>query len=136
MTENSYIDTLRRLGSGKNTGINMAQKRISRPIQKFNAECSMSPKRQIVKNQKNRCYMCEKNLGDGTCNFAVIEGPDSKSKAISKEMRAVCMNCYFKLGDNPVKEVKKKIQVEREPTDKELGEMSVDEIIDGKKKYH
>jgi PP-loop superfamily ATP-utilizing enzyme len=91
---NSYVDVLR--GKEKDT------------------KTILSPKRQIVKNQKERCYMCEKSLGSAMCYFAEIEGPDMNTGINSKEMRAICATCSFGLGKNPVKQVKKLKDTERE----------------------
>jgi len=66
-----------------------------------------SPKRQIVKDQKERCYMCEKSLGNEMCYFAEIQGPDMNTGIQSKSMRAICATCSFSLGKEPVKQVKK-----------------------------
>src|SRR3989344_3062690 len=130
MVENSYIDTLRRLNSGKNTKINIAEKRVAQSVKPMNVKINMSPKRQIIEYQQGRCYMCETSLGNGMCNFTIIKGPDPKNNLPTKEMRAVCMNCFFKLGKDPVKEPKKKAQkVERELTNQELAQMDVDDII-------
>jgi hypothetical protein len=93
---NTYIDALR--GKEKNT------------------KTILSPKRQIVKDQKERCYMCEKSLGNEMCYFAEIEGPDMNTGLSSKGMRAICASCSFSLGKNPVKEVKKSREIERERT--------------------
>jgi PP-loop superfamily ATP-utilizing enzyme len=91
---NSYVDALR--GKEKDT------------------KTILSPKRQIVKNQKERCYMCEKSLGSAMCYFAEIEGPDMNTGINSKEMRAVCATCSFGLGKDPVKQVKKSKDTERD----------------------
>ena len=72
-----------------------------------NTKTILSPKRQIVKDQKEKCYMCEKSLGNEMCYFAEIQGPDLNTGVQSKSMRAVCPSCSFALGENPVKEVKK-----------------------------
>ncbi|MEK6833412.1 MAG: hypothetical protein AABY32_05170 [Nanoarchaeota archaeon] len=74
----------------------------------------LSPKRQIVKNQKERCYMCEKSLGNAMCYFADIQGPDMNTGLPSKGTRAVCSSCFFGLKENPVKETKKIRDVSRE----------------------
>jgi hypothetical protein len=79
-----------------------------------NTKTILSPKRQIVKNQKERCYMCEKSLGNEMCYFAEITGPDMNTGIQAKEMRAVCSTCSFGLKENPVKEVKKSRDSERE----------------------
>jgi len=67
----------------------------------------LSPKRQVVKEQKERCYMCEKSLGNAMCYFAEIQGPDMNTGIQSKSMRAICASCSFSLGKDPVKQVKK-----------------------------
>jgi len=74
----------------------------------------LSPKRQIVKNQKERCYMCEKSLGNEMCYFAEIQGPDMNTGIQSREMRAVCSTCSFALGKDPVKQPKKSRDSDRE----------------------
>ena len=91
---NSYVDALR--GREKNT------------------PTILSPRRQIVKAQKERCYMCEKSLSNIMCYFAEIEGPDMSTGINSKELRAVCSSCFFGLGPNPVKENKKPVTREIE----------------------
>lgn len=91
---NSYVDALR--GKEKDT------------------KTILSPKRQIVKSQRERCYMCEKSLGNEMCYFAEIQGPDMNTGIQSKEMRAVCSTCSFGLGKDPVKQVKKSRDSERE----------------------
>jgi hypothetical protein len=91
---NSYVDALR--GKEKDT------------------KTILSPRRQIVKDQKERCYMCEKSLGSAMCYFADIEGPDLNTGIQSKSMRAICPTCSFALGENPVKLQKKSRDTERE----------------------
>lgn len=76
----------------------------------------LSPKRQIVKDQRERCYMCEKSLGNAMCYFAEVQGPDMNTGLPSNGMRAICSTCFFALGKNPVKQVKKSKDVEREKT--------------------
>ena len=70
-------------------------------------ETILSPKRQIVKYQKEKCYMCEKNLGTAMCYFAEIEGPDMNTGINGKSTRAICSSCFFSLGKNPVKQARK-----------------------------
>ncbi len=84
----------------------------------------MSPKRMIVKEQKERCYMCEKSLSNLMCYFAEIEGPDMNTGLPSKGTRAICSSCFFSLGKNPVKEVKKPVMkaIEREKQKKDKEE--------------
>jgi hypothetical protein len=74
----------------------------------------LSPKRQVVKDQKERCYMCEKSLGNAMCYFAEIQGPDMNTGLPSKGTRAICATCSFALGKDPVKLVKKTRDSERE----------------------
>ena len=74
----------------------------------------LSPKRQVVKEQKERCYMCEKSLGNAMCYFAEIQGPDMNTGIQSKSMRAICATCSFALGKDPVKQAKKSKDVERD----------------------
>jgi len=93
---NSYVDALR--GHEKKT------------------ETILSPKRQIVKYQKEKCYMCEKNLGTAMCYFADIEGPDMNTGINGKSTRAICSSCFFSLGKNPIKQVRKSKDVEKEKT--------------------
>ncbi|VVB79927.1 Uncharacterised protein [uncultured archaeon] len=64
----------------------------------------MPQKRGIVDAQRNRCYVCQKTLSAGICHFEEIEGPDPKSGANSRALRAVCSPCYFdiKTGKKPV----------------------------------
>lgn len=76
----------------------------------------LSPKRQIVKYQKEKCYMCEKNLGNAMCYFAEIEGPDINTGINGKSTRAICSACFFSLGKNPVKQARKLKDVEKEKT--------------------
>jgi hypothetical protein len=103
---NNYVDVLR--GKEKNT------------------KTILSPKRQIVKDQKERCYMCEKSLGSAMCYFAEIQGTDMNTGLPSTGTRAICSSCFFALGKNPVKEVKKtrdslkeKEKVKQKKTEKE-----------------
>jgi hypothetical protein len=91
---NSYVDALR--GREKDT------------------KTILSPKRQIVKDQKERCYMCEKSLGTAMCYFAEIQGPDMNTGLPSTGTRAICSSCFFALGKNPVKLQKKTRDTERE----------------------
>jgi hypothetical protein len=91
---NEYVDALR--GKEKDT------------------KTILSPKRQIVENQKGRCYMCEKSLGTAMCYFAEVEGPDLNTGIQSKSMRALCPPCFFALGKNPVKQLKKAKDADRE----------------------
>ncbi len=95
MAANAYVDALRNSKTS-------------------NTKMILSPKRQIVEHQKERCYMCEKSLGNIMCYFAVIEGPDVNTGINSKELRAICPPCYFGLGENPVKQVKKMRDVTKE----------------------
>lgn len=81
-----------------------------------NTKTILSPKRQVVKDQKERCYMCEKSLGNAMCYFAEIQGPDMNTGIQSKSMRAICATCSFALGKDPVKVVKKSRDSERERT--------------------
>jgi hypothetical protein len=95
MEANSYVDALR------NSKTSDTQMRLS-------------PRRQIVEKQKRRCYMCEKTLENITCYFTIVEGPDMITGINSKELRAICPNCFFALGKDPVKEIKKSKDSERE----------------------
>ncbi|MCX6750417.1 MAG: hypothetical protein NTZ83_03090 [Candidatus Pacearchaeota archaeon] len=79
-----------------------------------NTKTILSPKRQIVKEQKEKCYMCEKSLGNEMCYFAEIQGPDMNTGIQSKSMRAICATCSFALGKDPVKVIKKSRDSERE----------------------
>lgn len=92
---NAYVDALRDSGTS-------------------NTKTILSPKRQVVKDQKERCYMCEKSLGNAMCYFAEINGPDMNTGLPGKEMRAVCSTCFFALGKNPVKESKKTKTIDSE----------------------
>jgi len=74
----------------------------------------LSPKRQIVKYQKEKCYMCEKNLGNAMCYFAEIEGPDMNTGINGKSTRAICSACFFSLGKNPVKQARRLKDTEKE----------------------
>ena len=94
---NSYVDAL------KNSKVG-------------NTKTILSPKRQIVKEQKERCYMCEKSLGNAMCYFAEIQGPDMNTGLPSNGTRAICASCFFALGKNPVKQVRKSKDAEREKT--------------------
>ncbi len=76
----------------------------------------LSPKREIVKSQKERCYMCEKSLGTSMCYFAEIEGPDMNTGINSISTRAICSSCFFALGKNPIKQPRKIKETERERT--------------------
>jgi hypothetical protein len=88
----------------------------------------LSPKRQVVKEQKERCYMCEKSLGNAMCYFAEIQGPDMNTGIQSKSTRAICASCSFALGKDPVKVVKKTRDSEREKT-KEKEKKQEDEEV-------
>ena len=92
---NAYVDALRDSGTS-------------------NTKTILSPKRQVVKDQKERCYMCEKSLGNAMCYFAEINGPDMNTGLPSSGMRAVCSTCFFALGKNPVKESKKTKTIDSE----------------------
>ncbi len=85
MSDNIYIDTLQK-------------SKIRRDV-----KMAVSPKREIVVNQKNKCYLCEKNLGSTMCHFAIVFGPDPKTGIPSNDMRALCPHCFYGLGKNPVK---------------------------------
>jgi len=74
----------------------------------------LSPRRQVVKDQKERCYMCEKSLGLAMCYFAEIQGPDMTTGLPSTGTRAICSSCFFALGENPVKVQKKSRDSERD----------------------
>ena len=91
---NTYVDALR--GKEKNT------------------KTILSPKRQIVKDQKERCYLCEKSLGNAMCYFAEVEGPDMNTGLPGKGMRALCSVCFLNLGKNPVKQSRKFKDVEKD----------------------
>ncbi len=113
MSESFYVDAL------KKSKIN-------------NVPIKRSPKREIIENQKGRCYMCEKYLGNEITNFAEVEGPDMKTGKISKELRALCSSCFFGLGKNPVKVLRKKTEKqkqEREPTKEELEKMNLNDLL-------
>ncbi|MFH1503412.1 MAG: hypothetical protein ABIE36_02030 [Candidatus Diapherotrites archaeon] len=97
MANNAYVDALR---NSKTSDTKMI----------------LSPKRQIVENQKGKCYVCEKTLGNAMCYFSVVEGPDMNTGINSKELRAICPSCYFSLGKNPVKQEKKSMDSEKEKT--------------------
>ena len=60
-------------------------------------------KRQVVEDQRHRCYVCHKALSEGICHFKEVEGPDPKTGANSKGLRALCASCYFDFshGKNP-----------------------------------
>ena len=60
-------------------------------------EIKVSPRRQIVEYQGNRCYICGISLRDSMCYFEKIHGPDPKTKLPSEDMRAVCASCRFKV---------------------------------------
>ena len=82
---NAYLDALR--GLQKNSKIDIAKKRT--PIQSPpEIKLIVSPRRKIVEDQKNRCFVCNKSLNDVLCHFTAISGP---------ELRAVCPKCYFGL---------------------------------------
>lgn len=88
----------------------------------------LSPKRQIVKDQKEKCYMCEKSLGNAMCYFAEVQGPDMNTGLPSNSVRAICASCFFALGKNPVKIAKKSKDSERERT-KEKEKKSEEEEV-------
>jgi PP-loop superfamily ATP-utilizing enzyme len=111
MSDNAYVNALNKTKIG-------------------NAKISTSPKRMIVQNQKDKCYMCEKSLGTSMCHYAIIQGPDMRTGVNSKEMRALCPQCFFRLDKNPVKQVRKKTEIEREPTRKELEETDINDYLD------
>jgi hypothetical protein len=113
MTDNAYVDALKKSHINK-------------------IEMKTSPKRLIVEYQRNKCYMCEKNLKDSMCYFSIIQGPDPKTGLPSKEMRAVCATCRFKLGNNPVKQAPKPKEERakvREYTDEELERMDLNDLL-------
>ena len=105
-------------GNSMNTILKMANTYVDalRNSKVSDTKTILSPKRQVVKEQKERCYMCEKSLGNAMCYFAEIEGPDMNTGIQSKGMRAVCATCSFSLGKNPVKVVKRARDSEREKT--------------------
>lgn len=105
---NNYVDVLR--GKEKNT------------------KTILSPKRQIVKDQKERCYMCEKSLGNAMCYFAEVEGPDMNTGLPSKGMRALCSVCFLNLGKNPVKQSRKSKDVEKEKTKEKEKKQEEEEV--------
>jgi hypothetical protein len=51
--------------------------------------------------------MCKKILHEIT-NFAEVEGPDMKTGKISKELRALCSSCFFRIRKKSSKSFKKK----------------------------
>jgi len=55
-------------------------------------------KRGVVEAQRNRCFICQKTLSEGICHFEEIDGPDPKTGANSRGLRALCPSCYFDLG--------------------------------------
>lgn len=56
------------------------------------------PKRRaVVEAQRSRCYVCHKALSEGICHFEEIDGPDPKTGANSRDLRAVCSSCFFDL---------------------------------------
>ena len=89
MTNNIYIDTIQK-------------SKIRKDV-----KMAISPKREIVLRQKNKCYLCERNLSDTMCHFANVFGPNAnknqKAEIPSNELRALCPNCFFNLGKNPVR---------------------------------
>ncbi len=99
-----------------NTLLKMANAYVDalRSSKTSNTPVILSPKRQIVKDQKERCYMCEKSLGNAMCYFAEIQGPDMNTGLPSMGTRAICSACFFSLGKNPIKQPKKSIVSERE----------------------
>lgn len=113
MTNNAYVDAL------KNSKVNKIEMKVS-------------PRRQIVEYQKNKCYICERNLRDSMCYFSIIQGPDPKTGIPSKETRAVCASCRFKLGNNPVKQTPKPKEERiktKEYSDEELDKMDFDDLL-------
>ena len=89
MSDNIYLETLNKSKLRKDIKI------------------SLSPKREIVLNQKNKCYLCDRNLNSTMCHFANIFGleknENKKSENPSNELRALCPQCFFHLGKNPTK---------------------------------
>lgn len=80
MTDNAYINALNKSNL------------------KSNAKISHSPKGQIILDQKDRCYLCDKSFGNTMRYFSTISGPDPKTGIPSKGVRAICTDCYFKSG--------------------------------------
>lgn len=80
MTGNAYIDLLNKTNTKTET-IKLAH----------------SPKRQIVIDQKNKCFLCEKQFNNSMCYFSIISAPSSKTGFTTKELRAICQDCFFKV---------------------------------------
>lgn len=110
MTDNAYIEALK--------------KSPMRDVKMIS-----SPKRQIVQNQKGKCYMCERPLSDVMCQYEVVEGPDMKTGMPSKELRALCAACFTHSGKNPKKEMKKIPEKKEKPKKERIPGDWVDEMV-------
>ena len=108
LKKEGYMDNLIKMANAYVDALRSSKTSDTKPI--------LSPRRQIVKNQKEKCYMCEKNLGNAMCYFAEIQGPDINTGMPGKETRAICSSCFFSLGKNPVKETRRSKDTEKERT--------------------
>lgn len=59
-------------------------------------EIKKAPKREIIEEQKNRCFLCKSHFGTAFPQFVMIEGPNPETNTIERKMRAICQDCYFK----------------------------------------
>lgn len=73
MTNNIYLETLNKSKIRKDIKI------------------AMSPRREIVLKQKNKCYICERNLNNTMCHF-------DKIGTAQNELRVLCPQCFFNNG--------------------------------------
>jgi hypothetical protein len=113
MTNNVYVDALRKFNINK-------------------VEMKVSPRKEIAEYQRDKCYICERSMKDSMRYFCVIQGPDPKTGIPSKENRAVCASCRFKLGNNPIKQTPKPKEEKiksKEYTDEELERMDLKDIL-------
>jgi hypothetical protein len=91
MENNLYLNVLKKSNPKKIELKKHKNKIIPRTI-----EIKKSPRREIIQQQNSKCFLCGKHFANSITNFAVIEGPDPKTKEITRQLRALCQECYFK----------------------------------------
>jgi hypothetical protein len=91
MENNIYLNLLKKSPQRKVELKKHQNKVIRRTI-----EIKKSPRREIIEQQKNRCFLCKSHFGTAFPHFVMIDGPDSDTKKITRKMRAICQDCYFK----------------------------------------
>lgn len=87
-TGNTYVDLLR--NSGKTADVKIV----------------LPQKRQVVEDQRHRCFICHKALSEGMCFFRELHGPDPKTSIPSFGLRALCASCYFDVNQGKKPEIK------------------------------